>query len=270
MILQIGFDIRFFLIVLCTVLVGFAQGFWLLSYPDKSLTFGTIGSALLHCFLFMLGNFDSDFSGTASPAFATLLLVLFLLFMTILMLNLLIALMGQSFSAVSEKGLAQWRLEQATIILDQMFMTKPGELELAPYVYVLRYTSDLSKSIETLSLEEKLGARLQGLEERLDGLGWAVGEQLKSIAGKLDSTQSSESINSNYSAAGDSASSEAVVTGSGDSDNLRRRRSSAAVKDSTSNGADSNSSAVADRVASLESKFSSLDTKLDRILAKLQ
>lgn len=170
MILKIALDIRYFLVVLGCVLVGFAQAFWLLSYPDYSLPFGTISNALLNSYLYMLGNSDSDFSGTASPALSTLFLVLFLFFMAILMLNLLIALMGQSFASVSDKGLAQWRLEQASIILDQMFTVTAEKLILEPYVFVLRYNADLDKSIENISLEEHMDAKFQVMEKRIEAI----------------------------------------------------------------------------------------------------
>lgn len=168
MIIKIAFDIRYFLMVLLCVLVGFAQAFWLLSYPNVNLPFGTITNALLNSYLYMLGNAESDFEGTASPSLSTLLLVLFLFFMAILMLNLLIALMGQSFASVSDKGLAQWRLEQASIILDQMFTVTSDKLILEPYVYVLRYNADLDKSIENISLEEHMDAKFLAMGKRIE------------------------------------------------------------------------------------------------------
>lgn len=164
MILKIAYDIRYFLMVLLSVMVGFAQGFWLLSYPNASLPFGTISNALLNSYMYMFGNSSADFEGTASPNLSTLLLVLFLFFMSILMLNLLIALMGQSFISVSDKGLAQWRLEQASIILDQVFTVPIEKLLLEPYIYILRYNSDLDKSIEVISLEEHMDRKFLPLD----------------------------------------------------------------------------------------------------------
>ena len=95
MILAIAYDIKIFVLILGMTLVGFALGFWMLSYPDLSLPFGTLQGALLNVFAYMLGNFDTDFSGTAVPAVALMLLVVFMMFMVVLMLNLLIALMGK-------------------------------------------------------------------------------------------------------------------------------------------------------------------------------
>lgn len=145
MIIRIAVDIRFFLLVLLLVLLGFSEAFWLLSSMNKSLQFGTIANSLLNTFLFMLGGSNADFEGTASPVIATILLVMFLMFMTILMLNLLIALMGQTFSRVSENGLGFWRLELASTLLEQRHLLPANANESARIkcLYVIKYTSAL-------------------------------------------------------------------------------------------------------------------------------
>jgi hypothetical protein len=43
---------------------------------------------------------------------------IYMIIVSILLLNLLIALMGDSYGSVKEKGLAQWKLEQAQIITE--------------------------------------------------------------------------------------------------------------------------------------------------------
>lgn len=144
MILQIAFDIRFFLFVLFVVLAGFAQAFWLLSNVDESLEFGTVKKSLESAFFYMLGNVSTDFSGTVAPDFAIFLLVIFLLVMMILMLNLLIALMGDTFAYVRSKGLALWRKEQAEIMFDQIYELADESATVAPHIHVLKYTSDVS------------------------------------------------------------------------------------------------------------------------------
>ena len=119
MVLKIASDIRYFVLILMIVLTGFSQAFWLISYPDESLNFGTIQSAFYNSYLFMLGGFDGDFSGTSNPSLGSFLLAMFMFFMAIHMLNLLIALMGETFENVSEKKIPQWRWEQAAIILEE-------------------------------------------------------------------------------------------------------------------------------------------------------
>jgi hypothetical protein len=143
MIIRIAEDIRFFILVLLLVLLGFSQAFWLLSSRDPTSQFGTVPNALLTAFVFMLNSFNTDFDGTASPQIATILLVLYQLFMAILMLNLLIALMGESFSQVSANGLGFWRKELASTILEQRHLLPPNfeEDSSLKCLYVMKYTS---------------------------------------------------------------------------------------------------------------------------------
>lgn len=122
MIVTIVKEIRIILLVLFFVLCGFTQALWLISNQDPSNSFGTVSKSFYNSFLYMFGQIDdTHFEGTVTPAFAVVLLVFFMMVMMILMLNLLIALMGDAFTSVREQGLALWRKEQATIILEQHF-----------------------------------------------------------------------------------------------------------------------------------------------------
>ena len=119
MILRISTDMKYLLIVVLLVALGFSQAFWIISNEDKLLPFGTFENSVLNSFVFMLGGYDpSAFIGTRLYKFALGLSCLYMIIVSILLLNLLIALMGDSYSSVRGKGLAQWRLEQAQIITE--------------------------------------------------------------------------------------------------------------------------------------------------------
>ena len=158
MILQIAYEIRFFLLVLFCVLLGFTQALWLLSNKQSDLPWGTMKEGFLTSFLFMLGAGDVDplMTGTVAPALGTLLLVLFMMIMIILMLNLLIALMGDTFANVRAQGLAVWRKEQASIIVEESFFFHKKMSRIKPYLHVLRYTSEVGNvdDEENLSYQE--------------------------------------------------------------------------------------------------------------------
>lgn len=118
MILHIIIAIIPFLGVLFMVLIGFTSAFYLLSQNDETLPFGTVAGGFLNAFDYILGNFSSDFSGTTNPSFATVLFILYMLFALVVMFNLLIAIMSNAYTEVQQKGLSQWRFEQATIIIE--------------------------------------------------------------------------------------------------------------------------------------------------------
>lgn len=148
MILLIAYHMRFFIVVLFCVLVGFMQAFWILSNINPMLTFGTVSDAFLNTFMFMLGQgLTADFEGTVSPRLAIFLLILFMLVMMILMLNLLIALMGDAFSEARSQGKALWRREQCAIVIEQRFLLSAEMVNgVPPFLHVLKYTSDVGKN----------------------------------------------------------------------------------------------------------------------------
>lgn len=136
MILKIAVDIIPFLIVLLLVILGFSQAFWLLS-DVEGLSFSTIDGSLITSFTFMLGGYDNKvFEGTSLYSFSVFLSCIYMLIVSILLLNLLIALMGDSYQSVRENGLAQWRLEQAQLIIEQRCLPDAGNEP--NWIYVLK------------------------------------------------------------------------------------------------------------------------------------
>lgn len=106
MIIRICRDMQALMFVVFLVILGFSQAFWLLStrppeLDDSSDTiyqFSTIRGSLIGSFTFMLGGYDAtNFSGLEMEGFVVLLSALYMLIVSILLLNLLIALMGDSY-----------------------------------------------------------------------------------------------------------------------------------------------------------------------------
>lgn len=78
------------------------------------------------CVFLFAGNFDPDaFDGLphALSQYGLILTIIYMMVVVVLMLNLLIALMGDSFSQVADDGLAQWRLEQTKLIIANDYAT---------------------------------------------------------------------------------------------------------------------------------------------------
>jgi hypothetical protein len=167
-------------------MMGFGQAFWVISNVNPQAEFGTVGNAVLNAYLVMLGQLTPDSTLTVAPKFATFLTCMMLMILIIVMLNALIALMGDTFANVRGLGLALWRREQATIIFEQAFSRSDERLYVPPHIHVLHYTSDVtlvessedsalaalvsaSKSIVTpfteLSEEEELFKSTQATQE---------------------------------------------------------------------------------------------------------
>lgn len=71
----------------------------------------------------------------------------FMLVSSILLLNLLIALMGDSYADVKEKGLAQWRLEQADLIIEGSTRMSEESRSNSSFVYFRKKTGDVDEDI---------------------------------------------------------------------------------------------------------------------------
>lgn len=112
------------------LLQAFGNAFFLLSridlrshandYEALDGAFGTYVSTFLSLFSAMTGNYDlALFEGSTMSPLATVLYLLYIVAQAIIMLNLLIAIMGDSYDNVQQRVMGAWRCEQAKIILEQ-------------------------------------------------------------------------------------------------------------------------------------------------------
>jgi hypothetical protein len=106
----------------------------------------------------MLGAWTPDFTDSASPDFGSFLTCIMMMTIMIIMLNVLIALMGDTFSTARSMGLALWRKEQATVTFDQSFALSEDTIYVPPHIHVLQYTSDVAITVGTNNLVEMVEA----------------------------------------------------------------------------------------------------------------
>ena len=100
MIQQIFKDITFFMAILMSIMVSFSAAFFVL-YRHDSSAFNTYVDAFLSTFYMLLGDFDSNtFEEAQLSTSATVLFVLYMFAANIVLLNLLIALMGDSYDKI--------------------------------------------------------------------------------------------------------------------------------------------------------------------------
>jgi hypothetical protein len=123
MILRIGHHIRFFTLILLLELIAFAGAFRMMT-NDSSSENSTYFSSLFVCILYMFGSGEMEYHTTASPFITRALYLLFLFTINILLLNLLIALMGDAYNTVAESTISEWRLEQCKLTFEHLSFTK--------------------------------------------------------------------------------------------------------------------------------------------------
>ena len=118
MIIEITRDMLPFLLVMAVLILGFSGAFYIIFTPPpdegpESLPpqFANFQSTLLSAFVLMLGEVDVEpFTATRKSTVAVLLLCLFEVLGMIVLLNLLIAIMGDTFARVKEmESLHFWK-----------------------------------------------------------------------------------------------------------------------------------------------------------------
>lgn len=202
-----------------------------------------------------MGSFDPAIAGTVNQLAATLLLCVFLVFMNVLMLNLLIALMGDVYSRVSEaKG--SWRMNQAEIMLDMAFdfmnvddiLDEFSEGTTQPYVHVLKYTAQLSidsdSSLQSTRQQETSSSSSnnkteQGFQEQGEGV------QVQVIGRRKETEEKSQEV--------------------------QQQQQQQVKEQEQEQGYDfnSNNTLVLEKIEDMQSKIDSFEYRMDNLTSKL-
>eukprot|EP01103_Thecamoeba_quadrilineata_P015282 TRINITY_DN477_c0_g1_i1.p1 TRINITY_DN477_c0_g1~~TRINITY_DN477_c0_g1_i1.p1 ORF type:complete len:642 (+),score=111.44 TRINITY_DN477_c0_g1_i1:45-1970(+) len=118
-------DFRKFGSIYVIFLLGFSEAFYILfdeSGPTELL------NRIKSCFLAMLGAFEfDDYLTTRFPFISVSLLLVYVMVVSILLLNLLVAMMGDTYAKIIEEADKQWHLEWARIIFSIENEMSPAE-----------------------------------------------------------------------------------------------------------------------------------------------
>lgn len=174
----IFFSIRELVGILIITIFGFSQSLYLLSYEDSSVIFSDPLDGIMNMYVYMLGAINiNQLYDTSNPALAQFLVSLFVFASSILLLNLLIALMGSSFNTIKAKENAEWVRGCARIMMEQW---RPWGLKTKKYEYLIMRADDFDNKIFTSSKlpENRLGriernvselnAKISGLEKNIE------------------------------------------------------------------------------------------------------
>lgn len=104
--------------VMLVIMIGFAMALHALFRDQDDLLGQTFGEAMLGLFRAMLGdtNFFDEFSGDRFDDVATILVVAYLLIMTIMLLNLLVAILSTAHAQVHDNVGGEFRVSKARVI----------------------------------------------------------------------------------------------------------------------------------------------------------
>lgn len=122
----------------------------------------------------ILGNVQTEFDGMASPTLSVIICILFVVVASLLMLNLLIALMNDGYTKIRDRYMAQWRLEQAKLIIEEACLLPKspedcfGNPTFTPkYIHLLQRTAEVETKEESVDSNQQLLERITVLEEHI-------------------------------------------------------------------------------------------------------
>ncbi|XP_067635994.1 uncharacterized protein iav [Eurosta solidaginis] len=114
-------DMFTFGIIYSIVLCGFSQAFYFLykGHPQiQSTMFNTFPSTWMALFQTTLGDYNyPDLNNTTYPNLSKTVFVIFMIFVPILLLNMLIAMMGNTYAQVIERSEKEWMKQWAKIVV---------------------------------------------------------------------------------------------------------------------------------------------------------
>lgn len=116
-------DLFRFAIIYCIFLVGFTQGFYVLfrDVPQdnsEASRFSSLIETILTLFQMTLGEFKYEaFNTSRYTPLTKIVFAIFMILMPILLLNMLIAMMGNTYNQVIAKSEKEWRMQWAKIVV---------------------------------------------------------------------------------------------------------------------------------------------------------
>jgi len=163
MIEAIIWDLRYYIITIAFILFGFSQALYLNAYQynesDDGVGFGNPGGALAQAFVLFVGNpaFPPSYGGSdqtdyfSNNSFATFLQILLVFLGSILMLNLLITIMGNTFDRLKKQMKTEWLRQLCVTIAKQNYLCPPKPDK---FIHFLKRREDVEN--DYYEREEKL------------------------------------------------------------------------------------------------------------------
>ena len=181
--------------IFCVSLIAFSNAFYLIGRDQRSLSnddpervpdYSTLVGAFHHVFLSSLGDFDTQFyfDNEMSPILA-LLFVSLSFFMCIHLLNMLIAIMGESFSKNNKRAMADIKKSQLAFVVDNWWINPISRSDKIIYLVAAfaiqddRDFEDEDKQTERDSKVDKLTQMLGSVMNDMREVKQAVGEVQK-------------------------------------------------------------------------------------------
>jgi hypothetical protein len=187
-------DVRGFLIVLCTILLGFSVAFRLLFGESGDESYGTLRRSFLSTFeMTILGSYDPTLLFQAK--YSVLSILAFILAVTcvlVVALNALISILADSYARVQEHATANRRKEQAELVVEYLQLLPPWkrrqiEKETKWFHTLLEVDADGDLLAESDDWQGGLNALRRNIEDLSDSNLESQQRSLEQVKADIDS-----------------------------------------------------------------------------------
>lgn len=124
-IIVVIFDMRHFLVVLLITIIAFGDSFLTLSLGNQAEDDRFVKSfsdAVIYTYRIVLGDFNVDEFGNVGTSLVYILFILCTVFNSVVMLNLLVAIISETFSAVKANAYSASYQERAAMIAENTYL----------------------------------------------------------------------------------------------------------------------------------------------------
>ena len=161
-----------YLFVLAMILIGFAFAFMNLQHIDTidsevSTRYSSPAMAVLSSFSMMMGSFNvEDFTPDPTAERVTVFVV-FMVFVQLVMLNMLIAIMGDSVATVRATEKAALMRAQADLILESRVFMSHKDLQ-DPQRFPQSFTMNSPKQVKVKTTKQLMSKQMPKMESRMN------------------------------------------------------------------------------------------------------
>jgi hypothetical protein len=121
MIINVISDMIPFLVVLLFAMIAFADAFYAISLASQEPFIESFTMSVIYIYNMCLGAYENEY-GDVAPTFAYIMFLLCTLFNMIVMFNLLIAIISETFANVNENAEQAGYQERAALISENLFL----------------------------------------------------------------------------------------------------------------------------------------------------
>lgn len=170
MIQAIVWDIKYYILILTVVTYGFSQAIYLSSWSDPVNAFDTPGSSMAQSIVYLVGNPafppNSYSYESANAQVGTFLAIMLTVVGSIIMLNLLIAIMNSAYTRIYQRSEAEW-VKQICITITEQSPLKFLQFrpESDKFIHFLRRRVDVDHEKKLATSEQRPQKLLTEIEE---------------------------------------------------------------------------------------------------------